>query len=180
MKTYNEAQEALNQLSPIPVNMPKIYLLGDTGAGKTTIIRKILGTDILNFPTTRQTRTTVAITEYVISSSLPYMATLLLKPEKEIRGSINEILQDALNRIYKEYLSGKDITEKKRLTHIKQTSDQRFRLYYLLSEEQQHDVLSNIDALIPKLEENIESAIPIVAKPSFWSVAATEIMLGRV
>ena len=40
MKTYNEAQEALNQLSPIPVNMPKIYFLGDTGAGKTTIIRK--------------------------------------------------------------------------------------------------------------------------------------------
>ena len=52
--------QMLKELSPIPINMPRIYLLGDTGTGKTTIVRKILGTDSFNFPTTRQTRTTVA------------------------------------------------------------------------------------------------------------------------
>jgi hypothetical protein len=157
MKTYKEAQETLDNLSPIPVNLPKIYFLGDTGAGKTTIIRKILGTEKLKFPTTRQTRTTVAITEYVISDSLPFMGTFLIKPEKEIRGYISEILQDALSKIYKEYLSDKIINEKIRLKHIKQTSDQRFRLYYLLSDDDQKEVIRDIESLIPLLKKEIEN-----------------------
>lgn len=156
MKTYSEAQEILNQLSPIPVNMPKIYFLGDTGAGKTTIIRKILGTDSLNFPTTRQTRTTVAITEYVLSSGLPFMGSFIIKPENEIRGLINEILQDALSKIYKEKNSKKHITEKGRLKYIKQTKDQRFRLYYLLSEDEQREIITNLEKVIPLVEEKIE------------------------
>ena len=71
MSKFDEIQKILNRESPIPINFHKIYLLGDTGAGKTTIIRKILDTDESNFPTTRQTRTTVATTEYVIGRSLP-------------------------------------------------------------------------------------------------------------
>jgi len=156
MKTYSEAQEILNHLSPIPVNMPKIYFLGDTGAGKTTIIRKILGTDGLNFPTTRQTRTTVAITEYVLSSGLPFMGSFIIKPENEIRGLINEILQDALAKIYKEINSKKHISEKRRLKHIKQTKDQRFRLYYLLTEDEQKGIITNLEQLTPLVEEKIE------------------------
>lgn len=157
MKTYKEAQGILNELSPIPINLPKIYFLGDTGAGKTTIIRKILGTGKFNFPTTRQTRTTVAITEYVISSSLPFMGSFIIKPEDEIRGYINEILQDALNKTYKEHLLGKDIPEKRKFKHIKQTSDQRFRLYYLLSEDEQQGVIDSLKASISPLEKTIES-----------------------
>lgn len=157
MKTYIEAQEILNQLSPIPINMPKIYFLGDTGAGKTTIIRKILGTDNFNFPTIRQTRTTVAITEYVLSSDLPFMGSFIIKSEKEIRGLIKEILQDALIKIFKEKLSKKHITEKKRLKHVKQTKDQRFRLYYLLSTDEQRDIINRLEKLIPFVEDKIES-----------------------
>lgn len=157
MKTYKEAQGILNELSPIPINLPKIYFLGDTGAGKTTIIRKILGTGKFNFPTTRQTRTTVAITEYVISSSLPFMGSFIIKPEDEIRGYINEILQDALNKIYREHLLSKDVPETRKFKHIKQTSDQRFRLYYLLSEEEQQETIDSLKASISSLEKIIES-----------------------
>jgi len=64
MSRFEEIQKALDAVSPVPVDLPRLYLLGDTGAGKTTIIRKILGTDESKFPTTRQTRTTVAPTEY--------------------------------------------------------------------------------------------------------------------
>jgi hypothetical protein len=159
MKIYQEAQEILNQLSPIPVNMPKIYFLGDTGAGKTTIIRKILGTDKLNFPTTRQTRTTVAITEYVISSSLPFMGSFIIKSEDEIRGLIKEILQDALTKIYKEEISNKTTLENKRLQHIKQTSDQRFRLYYLINDEEQKNIVASLIKLAPVLEKNIKQLV---------------------
>lgn len=154
MKTYKDAQNILNGLSPIPINLPKIYFLGDTGAGKTTIIRKILGTGKFNFPTTRQTRTTVAITEYVISSSLPFMGSFIIKPEDEIRGYINEILQYALNEIYNDLDKG--IPKKRQFKHIKQTKDQRFRLYYLLSEDEQQGVIDSLKASIPLLEKTIE------------------------
>ena len=50
MGRFEEIQKILETISPIPVNMPKFYLLGDTGAGKTTIVRKILGTDVYKFP----------------------------------------------------------------------------------------------------------------------------------
>src|SRR2546428_11223829 len=50
MSRFDELQRRLEELSPIPVNMPKLYLLGDTGAGKTTIVRRILGTEELKFP----------------------------------------------------------------------------------------------------------------------------------
>jgi hypothetical protein len=43
MNTFQKTQEVLENLLPIPVNLPKIYLLGDTGAGKTTIIRQRAG-----------------------------------------------------------------------------------------------------------------------------------------
>ena len=66
MSRYQEIQDKLNTVSPAPLDLPKLYFLGDTGAGKTTIIRKLLGTEESKFPTTRQKRTTVAPTEYVI------------------------------------------------------------------------------------------------------------------
>lgn len=72
MSRFEEIQKRLDKLSPIPVNMPKLYLLGDTGAGKTTIVRRILGTDKFKFPSVQQKRTTVAVTEYVLSKDLPY------------------------------------------------------------------------------------------------------------
>ncbi len=95
MNNYSKHEKILEKILPVPVNLPKIYFLGDTGAGKTTIIRKILGTDKFNFPTTRQTRTTVAITEYIISCSLPFKATFIFKSEEQITGYIREILQEA-------------------------------------------------------------------------------------
>ncbi|MFQ1069916.1 hypothetical protein, partial [Klebsiella pneumoniae] len=56
MSKYSEIQRQLNEVSPIPKGIPKVYLLGDTGTGKTTFIRKILGTESSKFPTTRQLR----------------------------------------------------------------------------------------------------------------------------
>jgi len=61
MSRFEELQGRLEELSPIPVNMPKLYLLGDTGAGKTTIVRRILGTEELKFPSVQQKRCTVAV-----------------------------------------------------------------------------------------------------------------------
>ncbi len=149
MNRHEKINSIINELSPIPENIPRIYFLGDTGTGKTTIIRKILETDEYNFPTTRQRRTTVATTEYVIGSSLPFKATIILKTENEIRGYLNEILQEGAFKLLNETTTKDDNAYK----FFRQTSDQRFRLYYLLSENELNEIVGNINILIPAIKK---------------------------
>lgn len=144
--------EILEKISPMPINIPKIYLLGDTGTGKTTIIRKILGTDRFNFPTTRQTRTTVAPTEYIIGSTLPNKATFIFKNENQIRGYILEILQEAAYKTYK----NKQTYPKQIATYLKQTSDQRFRLYYMITDDLLENFSGELIKLIPDIDFKVK------------------------
>ncbi len=88
MSRFEDIQEALDSVSPVPIDLPRLYLLGDTGAGKTTIIRKILGTEEIKFPTTRQTRTTVAPTEYVIRDGGDFDITVVFKSLSEVEGYV--------------------------------------------------------------------------------------------
>ncbi|MFA6072284.1 MAG: hypothetical protein WC810_27290 [Janthinobacterium sp.] len=155
MSRFEELQKKLEELSPIPVNMPKLYLLGDTGAGKTTIVRKILGTDDYKFPSVQQKRTTVAVTEYVLSRDLPYQATYIFKTEHQISEFINEILEIAIEKAYVSYkkneLDVNDIVE-----NIEETPDERFRLKYILSSEQLMEVAKAIAQILPQLDTSID------------------------
>lgn len=151
MSKFGDIQDKLNEVSPVPVDLPKLYLLGDTGAGKTTIIRKILGTEDSKFPTTRQTRTTVAPTEYVIRKGHDYDITVILKPSSEIKAYIEEIINEATTRFQK------DKDKKKIIRNLRQTSDQRFRLYYLLSKEFMETISTQIINLSPLVEQKVEN-----------------------
>lgn len=148
MNKYEDINTIINETSPIPENIPKMYFLGDTGTGKTTIIRKILSTDEYNFPTTRQRRTTVATTEYVISKNLQLKATIILKTEGEIRGYIKEILQEGAFKLLNNYKR----EDENLIKHFRQTSDQRFRLYYILTESELKEIVEKIKILIPSIE----------------------------
>ena len=75
MKSFQQIQDILPAL---PANIKRIYLLGSTGAGKTSIVSNIMGTSALGFPITTQTRTTLATTEYLIKRDLPFKTTLIL------------------------------------------------------------------------------------------------------
>ncbi len=88
MTPYQRTQEILDKVLPVPVDLPKIYLLGDTGAGKTTIIRQLLGTTELRFPSVRRTRCTIAVTEYVISNDPSFRAVVVFKPVEEIKTEV--------------------------------------------------------------------------------------------
>lgn len=147
MSKYSEIQRQLDEVSPIPKGIPKVYLLGDTGAGKTTFIRKILGTENTKFPTTRQSRTTVAPTEYVICKSSNYELTILLKSFDEINGYVREILKEALEKS----LKGEDVKRS-----LRQTNDQRFRLYYLLDVSDIANFAEEVISLTPLLSEKID------------------------
>jgi len=149
MSRFEEIQKALDAVSPVPIDLPRLYLLGDTGAGKTTIIRKILGTEESKFPTTRQTRTTVAPTEYVIRGSQEFDITVVLKPLSEIEGYVNEILKEAISKYQK------DKNKEKIIKNLRQTSDQRFRLYYLLSKDLLEKTAEQIIKLSPLVDERV-------------------------
>jgi len=153
MSRYQEIQDALNRESPTPVDLPKLYFLGDTGAGKTTIIRKLLGTEESKFPTTRQTRTTVTPTEYVIRNGDGFDITVVLKPISEVKSYVDEIVKDAIGKFYK------DRQKEKIVKNIRQTSDQRFRLYYLLSKEFSERVAQKIADLGPLVEEKVKALL---------------------
>ncbi|MDR0578382.1 MAG: ATP-binding protein [Candidatus Accumulibacter sp.] len=126
MSRFDEIQRLLAAESPLPDDLPRIYLLGDTGAGKTTLVRKLLGTEASTFPTTRQTRTTVATTEYVIWQRDGYDLAAVLKPMSEVEAYVEEILSSAIAMFYR----GRDREGLER--NLRETSDQKFRLYYLL------------------------------------------------
>jgi len=119
--------EIHNEIGQLPEDLPKLYLLGSTGAGKTSIVQNILGTKEYKFPSVSQMRTTVAVTEYIIDSTLPYKTILLFKEKKEIINSIEEIVKSAISTVRKKGSS--DIINK-----LKESSDQRFRLKYILDD----------------------------------------------
>ena len=95
MKSFQEIQDIL---PPLPPNIKRIYLLGSTGAGKTSIVSHIMGTSALGFPITTQTRTTLATTEYVIKSDLPFKTILIFKQKEDVLESIEELIQDAIQK----------------------------------------------------------------------------------
>ena len=156
MSRFEDIQTKLENLSPIPVNMPKLYLLGDTGAGKTTIVRNIIGTNAYKFPSVLQKRCTVAVTEYVLSKDLPYKATYIFKKEEQVNEFVKEILEISIEKAYlsfrKKELSPVNVAE-----DIEETPDERFRLKYILSTEQLEDVVKSIVELLPNLDKAVDS-----------------------
>jgi len=160
MNSFQQTQELLDKLLPIPVDLPKIYLLGDTGAGKTTIIRQLLGTTKQRFPSVRRTRTTIAVTEYVISREPTFRAAIVFKPIEEIRRYVREILEDTIMRGYKAFV-GKKLVVDDLVTNLEESPDQRFRLKFLVTEEQRTVFAKELaQQLIPQLSDWVEKNFP--------------------
>ena len=147
--------EIHNEIGQLPKDFPKLYLLGSTGAGKTSIVQNILGTKEYKFPSVSQMRTTVAVTEYIIDTTLPYKTTLLFKEKKEILDSIEEIVKSAIRTFLKK--GSADVINK-----LKESSDQRFRLKYIL-DDSFLSIIKNIiienEVLFQKISEDIKILI---------------------
>ena len=149
MKTFQEIQNALGELP----NYPKIYLLGSTGAGKTSIVRAILATTNEAFPSTLQTRTTVAPTEYIISRDKSFKSTFIFKSKEDIKESLYEILITAIEKALSFQNSNDNIDNL--ISYLEETPDERFRLKYLLSEELLRDFANYIiGSILPEIEDS--------------------------
>lgn len=119
------------QSIPMPTSTEgyrKVLLLGTTGAGKTTVVRQLLGTDprTEKFPSTSTAKTTVADMEVIVTDDVSYRAAVTFAPRDVIEGHLQENLVDAALAAY----AGKDdaVVGRKLLDHV----NQRFRFSYAL------------------------------------------------
>ncbi|GAB6139277.1 hypothetical protein JCM14076_00060 [Methylosoma difficile] len=146
MKSFQQIEDTL---PPLP-DVKRIYLLGSTGAGKTSIVKHIIGTSALNFPTTTQTRTTLATTEYVIKRDLPFKTTIILKQKTDVLDAIEELIQDTIQKaLENKRLKDIDYIAEK----LQESSDERFRLRYMVNDTSLKSHATNIsENIIPLLE----------------------------
>ena len=80
-----------------------VLLLGTTGAGKTTVVRQLLGTDPATerFPSTSTAKTTVADTELITTDDDIYRAVVTFVPRDEVIDYLTENVSEAALAAYR-------------------------------------------------------------------------------
>jgi predicted ATP-binding protein involved in virulence/GTP-binding protein EngB required for normal cell division len=156
MRRFREIQDLLGDLPVSTVLLPdlkKIYLIGSTGTGKSSLIQHILGTTAIDFPTTSQRRTTLAPTEYVVHKSLPFKTTIILKQKKQILSELESIVVAALLKAIDLTKTDKDV-----FYELEQSADERFMLKHMLSasvlEAKANEITGKILPLIKKTAQS--------------------------
>jgi len=112
----------------------RIMLTGTTGAGKTTVLRHLIGSDHENdrFPSTSTARTTTAEIE-IVTAEGDYEAVVTFMPEHEVRAHIEECIEEAcLSAIQQK-------PEEKIVSSLLSHREQRFRLSYILGQWEEND-----------------------------------------
>jgi predicted GTPase len=117
-----------DEFLPIPgpeVGYTRALLIGTTGAGKTTLVRQLIGTspNYEKFPSTSVDRTTICDIEVILSSGL-YKAIVTFVTEERLRQYVEECVSTAVSSQF-ESRNFKEIERKF-------SGDSRFRLSYLL------------------------------------------------
>lgn len=119
-------------LLPLPTRKSgyrSVLLLGTTGAGKTTVLRQLIGTDPDDerFPTTATGRTTIADTEVVMADG-DYSAAITFFSLDEITQHLEDCVLQAVIAAYRK----EDRTEVRRA--LLRHKDERFRFNYVLGD----------------------------------------------
>ena len=119
------------EILPLPSKEEKYVralMVGTTGAGKTTVVRQLIGTDPEKerFPSTSAAKTTISNIEIITHSAPPFKAVVSFFDKNYVRRHIEECVVSAV----KAHLETGDMNEVENrfLVH----SEQRFRLSYLL------------------------------------------------
>lgn len=149
---FSELRDSHLPLPGVEDGYRTVLLLGTTGAGKTTIVRQILGTDPVSerFPSTSTAKTTVADTELIATESGPYRAVVTFIPRDEVIDYLSENVSEAALAAFRS--RSDDEIRRRLLDHV----NQRYRLSYVLGRgsatvdaqdlvEDDEEALSDID-----------------------------------
>jgi hypothetical protein len=122
-----------------------VLMLGTTGAGKTTLVRQILGTDpdTERFPSTSTAKTTTADTELIFDTSDEFRAAVTFVGRDEVLDHLAECVSEAALAVFR---GATDAEARRRLLDH---PNQRFRFSYILgrpsSDVEDEDVDDDLD-----------------------------------
>ncbi|MBN3907101.1 MAG: hypothetical protein HWQ35_11230 [Nostoc sp. NMS1] len=118
----------------------KVLLVGTTGAGKTSLLRHLIGTDPQKdrFPSTSTAKTTTSDIE-IITSDESYQAVVTFFSEWAVRTSVRECVADACLAAWDK------LSDEKLITRLLNHQDQKFRLSYILGSWQKIDSIDDDD-----------------------------------
>ena len=127
----SNTSEIRNEALPLPSaaeGYAKVLMVGTTGAGKTSLLRHLMGShpDRDRFPSTSASRTTVTDIEVITGASAPYRAVVTFFNEWTVHTNVYECVADACAGLWDD-LSDDKLAERL-LTH----RDLRFRLGYVV------------------------------------------------
>lgn len=116
---------------PLPDGAKRVLLVGTTGAGKTTVVRQLIGTDpkIDRFPSTSTAKTTISDIEILMRDTVEYEAVVTFLSEEEVRQYIDECVTAAALIAFE---GGVDAHTKDIARKLLEHTEQRFRLSYVL------------------------------------------------
>ena len=120
-----------DEILPIPghhAGYRSVLMLGTTGAGKTTLVRQMLGTDpdTERFPSTSTAKTTVADTELILDPSPVYRACVTFVSRDEVVDYLAECISEAALAAYR---GATDVQLTRRMLDH---PNQRYRFSYIL------------------------------------------------
>lgn len=121
------AREAVIPLPDASKGYARVLMVGTTGAGKTTIVRQLLGTDpdTERFPSTSAAKTTICDIEIVLGTS-DFRAVVAFMPKDRVRQYIADCVSTSASRHIQR--AGRSEVTRRFLEH----TDQQFRLSYVL------------------------------------------------
>lgn len=136
-------REEVLPLPTVESGYRRILMLGTTGAGKTTVVRQLLGTNprTERFPSTSTAKTTVADTEIVPCDEPFFRAAVTFMPREEVEDHLLDNVVAAAQAVYEG--AANDVVYMKLLDH----EGQRFRLSYLLGRpivEDDDDIIDDV------------------------------------
>lgn len=145
-----DARPLRDKLLPLPTRedgYAKVVMLGVPGAGKTTLIRQLIGTHPKReaFPSTSLNRTTTFPTELVLKKG-KFDAVVTFMSEHETRFEVEECVSAAI-------LDAVEGDRKQVARTLLEKSDMRFRLKYLLG-----DITDLVDEDDPYAEDQPEES----------------------
>ena len=105
----------------------RLLLLGTTGAGKTTLVRQLLGTDPERdrFPSTSTARTTIADAEFILATGA-FQGVVTFHQRDEVRAALEDCVSAGVLAAYR------GDPDEEVLRRLLNHADQRFRFGYVL------------------------------------------------